>query len=35
MTTPNPRTTRQKHRVTEINLELAAEAEMPNQPEDL
>ena len=44
MTTPNPHTTRrdkdnthtthQKHRVTEINLELAAEAEMPNQPEE-
>ena len=27
-------TTHQKHRVTEINLELAAEAEMPNQPEE-
>ena len=27
-------TTHQKHRVTKINLELTAEAEMPNQPEE-
>ena len=27
-------TTHQKHRVTEINSELAAQAEMPNQPEE-
>ena len=27
-------TTHQKHRANEINLELAAEAEMPNQPEE-